>query len=126
MSSRVIELPYAPGAEPDAALRCGCLGDLGEQVDLWTFFLDAEAAPAGRDAALLSADEAARAARFRRERDRRRFIAGRAGRSEEHTSELPSLMRISYAVFCLNTNSIAHMSIQSSHITIHLHSTGTT
>src|SRR3546814_5183214 len=26
------------------------------------------------------------------------------GRSEEHTSELPSLMRISYAVFCLKTN----------------------
>src|SRR3546814_9143511 len=25
----------------------------------------------------------------------------REGRSEEHTSELPSLMRISYAVFCL-------------------------
>src|SRR3546814_6466714 len=25
-----------------------------------------------------------------------------AQRSEEHTSELPSLMRISYAVFCLN------------------------
>src|SRR3546814_5105299 len=25
----------------------------------------------------------------------------RAPRSEEHTSELPSLMRISYAVFCL-------------------------
>src|SRR3546814_2412511 len=24
------------------------------------------------------------------------------GRSEEHTSELPSLMRTSYAVFCLN------------------------
>src|SRR3546814_1409130 len=30
--------------------------------------------------------------------------AGRAGdRSEEHTSELQSLMRISYAVFCLKT-----------------------
>src|SRR3546814_2038420 len=28
------------------------------------------------------------------------FLAG-AGRSEEHTSELQSLMRISYAVFCL-------------------------
>src|SRR3546814_3589338 len=29
------------------------------------------------------------------------------GRSEEHTSELQSLMRISYAVFCLNkTNQI--------------------
>src|SRR3546814_2400734 len=26
---------------------------------------------------------------------------GGAGRSEEHTSELPSLTRISYAVFCL-------------------------
>src|SRR3546814_9687391 len=29
----------------------------------------------------------------------RRFIG--AGRSEEHTSELQSLMRISYALFCL-------------------------
>src|SRR3546814_3095088 len=28
-------------------------------------------------------------------------IAERSGRSEEHTSELQSLMRISYAVFCL-------------------------
>src|SRR3546814_9869819 len=28
----------------------------------------------------------------------------RAGRSEEHTSELKSLMRISYAVFCLTKN----------------------
>src|SRR3546814_5765270 len=27
-----------------------------------------------------------------------------AGRSEEHTSELQALMPISYAVFCLNTN----------------------
>src|SRR3546814_5107460 len=27
-----------------------------------------------------------------------------ARRSEEHTSELPSLMRISYAVFCLKKN----------------------
>src|SRR3546814_2148754 len=33
---------------------------------------------------------------------------GKARRSEEHTSELQSLMRISYAVFCLkkNNNSI--------------------
>src|SRR3546814_5169918 len=29
---------------------------------------------------------------------------GRWGRSEEHTSELQSLMRISYAVFCLKKN----------------------
>src|SRR3546814_5062361 len=30
------------------------------------------------------------------------------GRSEEHTSELPSLMRISYAVFCLKKKTKAH------------------
>src|SRR3546814_2047819 len=29
--------------------------------------------------------------------------SGQTQRSEEHTSELQSLMRISYAVFCLNT-----------------------
>src|SRR3546814_8072137 len=32
---------------------------------------------------------------------RQRLDAKRAARSEEHTSELQSLMRISYAVFCL-------------------------
>src|SRR3546814_9596489 len=30
-----------------------------------------------------------------------RGVVGARGRSEEHTSELQSLMRISYAVFCL-------------------------
>src|SRR3546814_6072859 len=30
------------------------------------------------------------------------------GRSEEHTSELQSLMRISYAVFCLTQNTTTH------------------
>src|SRR3546814_3877904 len=30
-------------------------------------------------------------------------------RSEEHTSELPSLMRISYAVFCLKNKNIPHV-----------------
>src|SRR3546814_5797748 len=34
-------------------------------------------------------------------RDARRAAACMATRSEEHTSELQSLMRISYAVFCL-------------------------
>src|SRR3546814_7772079 len=33
---------------------------------------------------------------------------GMRGRSEEHTSELQSLMRISYAVFCLNTKPTNH------------------
>src|SRR3546814_8483812 len=38
------------------------------------------------------------------------LVVGRAGigRSEEHTSELQSLMRISYAVFCLNKNKSAY------------------
>src|SRR3546814_4505400 len=48
--------------------------------------------------------------------ERREFVAdrvrqsgdGKLARSEEHTSELPSLMRISYAVFCLkNKTSIS-------------------
>src|SRR3546814_5050624 len=36
-------------------------------------------------------------------------LAARLGRSEEHTSELQSLMRISYAVFCLKKkNKVQH------------------
>src|SRR3546814_1740175 len=50
-----------------------------------------------------------RAPRFARPRGRAIFVdapvssmnTNRSGRSEEHTSELQSLMRISYAVFCL-------------------------
>src|SRR3546814_10253618 len=34
------------------------------------------------------------------------FLRGGTGRSEEHTSELQSLMRISYAVFCLKKKNI--------------------
>src|SRR3546814_7936562 len=34
------------------------------------------------------------------------LAAAVAERSEEHTSELQSLMRISYAVFCLNTKKL--------------------
>src|SRR3546814_5238249 len=36
---------------------------------------------------------------------------GGTGRSEEHTSELQSLMRISYAVFCLKKKNIKHLSM---------------
>src|SRR3546814_6193833 len=36
------------------------------------------------------------------------WMAGVAGRSEEHTSELQSLMRISYAVFCLKKKNNNH------------------
>src|SRR3546814_6708497 len=36
----------------------------------------------------------------------RRIMVPRINRSEEHTSELQSLMRISYAVFCLKKKTI--------------------
>src|SRR3546814_7682599 len=35
-------------------------------------------------------------------------LRGRPVRSEEHTSELQSLMRISYAVFCLKKKKVQH------------------
>src|SRR3546814_7269824 len=56
-----------------------------------------------------------------------RFIARRLGyddqiRSEEHTSELQSLMRISYAVFCLKTKKQISPSTASTHQYDHKHS----
>src|SRR3546814_14296544 len=39
------------------------------------------------------------------------FWSGQAPRSEEHTSELQSLMRISYAVFCLKKKKIIQYKI---------------
>src|SRR3546814_7970787 len=51
------------------------------------------------------AAEPAALARHRRAGSRRAVPhPARRHRSEEHTSELQSLMRISYAVFCLKTN----------------------
>src|SRR3546814_2146213 len=37
-------------------------------------------------------------------------------RSEEHTSELQSLMRNSYAVFCLKKKKVIHSTHQSAHL----------
>src|SRR3546814_6766003 len=61
--------------------------------------------PAVLDAQLVDAER-----RWRRRRSRgwRRRRAASAKRSEEHTSELQSLMRISYAVFCLKNKQQAH------------------
>src|SRR3546814_1216362 len=48
-----------------------------------------------------------------RDRGRERTDVGAvASRSEEHTSELQSLMRISYAVFCLKKKIIEHIQQQ--------------
>src|SRR3546814_5412121 len=44
---------------------------------------------------------------------RRHLLERLADRSEEHTSELQSLMRISYDVFCLKQNKISTQYIQS-------------
>src|SRR3546814_5322454 len=43
---------------------------------------------------------------------------GQVDRSEEHTSELQSLMRISYAVFCLKKKNNYHMHRKEKHSTI--------
>src|SRR3546814_3342708 len=53
-----------------------------------------------------------------------RFVAFEGGgeavtRSEEHPSELQSLMRTSYAVFCLNKTIITNSSTYAAHTTSH-------
>src|SRR3546814_6379871 len=62
--------------------------------------------------AFIGQENACRAAFDDRRRDARAFYVGKALRSEEHTSELQSLMRNSYAVFCLKkkntTNDTIH------------------
>src|SRR3546814_4175045 len=86
--------------DDDAAHQCGDAageGGAGGRGDLWQ---DArESVAAGRfrcrHAGKLWRNAAGAAG------TRRRDAGGCRGRSEEHTSELQSLMRISYAVFCL-------------------------
>src|SRR3546814_5848757 len=53
----------------------------------------------------------------------RRFVRERIVRSEEHTSELQSLMRISYAVFCLIKKKKTQNLIYHSSTTLHIHDT---
>src|SRR3546814_1053586 len=92
---------------------------LGRDADAGVRYLDDDALRA------LHAGRAGRASRP----DNRRLQQ----RSEEHTSELQSLMRISYAVFCLKKKNNAHpltLTYVRTHITqdghIHLHLTTTT
>src|SRR3546814_4371810 len=56
-----------------------------------------------------AADHPRRLGRQRLEVEARAFIAAMLRRSEEHTSELQSLMRISYAVFCLKKKHVLLM-----------------
>src|SRR3546814_9506825 len=48
--------------------------------------------------------------------------AAQTRRSEEHTSELQSLMRTSYAVFCLKKNKLAYLTVRCTNNTSELHS----
>src|SRR3546814_5302800 len=50
--------------------------------------------------------------------DDARPLGSDRGRSEEHTSELQSLMRISYAVFCLKKQNSTHTTDSHPHTTI--------
>src|SRR3546814_10480329 len=50
----------------------------------------------------------------------RRDVIDRRQRSEEHTSELQSLMRISYAVFCLKKNTYRTSTNTQTHLKISL------
>src|SRR3546814_5364790 len=45
-----------------------------------------------------------------------------SGRTEEHTSELQALMRISYAVFCLTKKTIITRQTKTQYINIYKHS----
>src|SRR3546814_3123490 len=77
-----------------------------DKLVAWAVLRVLQQGPAAVEVALVEVDQAAgaqlegRAAAGRPNGGLRRLEIG-AARSEEHTSELQSLMRISYAVFCL-------------------------
>src|SRR3546814_8707340 len=75
-----------------AASTRGLSHRLSLDVTVWTM-----------PAKVLSAPDVKSASAFRHPCDR---SSERSSRSEEHTSELQSLMRISYAVFCLKKKNI--------------------
>src|SRR3546814_1395544 len=98
-----------------------CSSDLGTTTNgAWENFLpisgftsssacSAVVAPADTMPALTNDQNLNRTARVVDRNGTRRYVTV-AGRSEEHTSELQSLMRISYAVFCLDKkHQLAHV-----------------
>src|SRR3546814_8905408 len=67
-----------------------------------------DAAPGGADLALSARILTQRIEVAMEGEDERAIIGYLQGRSEEHTSELQSLMRISYAVFCLKKKTLQY------------------
>src|SRR3546814_2254559 len=87
----------------------GAGGRMEYRLPFWKFYYTIETNKISTAEPFIAPARAAAGAHCgtnRRCADRRRAH----GRSEEHTSELQSLMRISYAVFCLkkNTKDIIH------------------
>src|SRR3546814_14612604 len=76
-----------------------------------TLFRSLRLANSGRDGLAAALDAGRRAGARERRRGGRPFRCARVQRrrSEEHTSELQSLMRISYAVFCLKKKKNTHI-----------------
>src|SRR3546814_3393435 len=93
-ASAASSLRWAPRTEssrPEPNLQAGCTAVFGGPHEMARRGLRLESPWTWDDARKIDDDHDTPLADARSARDR----------SEEHTSELPSLMRISYAVFCL-------------------------
>src|SRR3546814_9065964 len=101
-------MPLSPSPRIASIMSCRCIE--GPQLVVTGAVGDRRMA----QGAVFGGDDGERSRRFAAARQdvEDQVVARRAGRSEEHKSELKSLMNISYAVFCLqkhintNTNSI--------------------
>src|SRR3546814_6234039 len=100
--------PLPKAADPTAGMMAGApiknIRVRQPQTELDLFGVDSATAPMQASHALGNSNE--------------------TGRSEEHTSELQSLMRISYAVFCLKNKQthLTHTITNRLHLTISQHS----
>src|SRR3546814_10639560 len=97
-SSDLLSLPYRPqpGSRYLASSDCGKLGRRNTLTRSSRSYCGRWSSNGRARKAEGASSRACRTARAR--------AAGFRDRSEEHTSELQSLMRISYAVFCLKKN----------------------
>src|SRR3546814_2313123 len=98
---RTVAVQDAGDLLADAAARAGDDGQLAGQRTLPVLELDCLLLAVGADPDDLAAD----VGRLGGQKEGERGVGRLLGRSEEHTSELQSLMRISYAVFCLKKQS---------------------
>src|SRR3546814_2141515 len=102
LPGRVAKLPAADRSHPTCPQRCG--GDEPGALSSGWRRAGAHLAPPGggcRDCSRLSPSPADHPRRQAGASAARMSLWAIIRRSEEHTSELQSLMRISYAVFCL-------------------------